>query len=268
MLNVFKIKRYAGLFLAGFLPTISFYIGMMYGLFIAIPCFIVSSVVSILIASLIIKNPFTSMLEGKGLMTFHIDSTGVVRPFIMDLQQPYVKAQSGSQLIDDVYDRESVLQLSPAVQKGVFKVEETENAKSGDKEIHMILTSEEFNKARFQLWQYPLLIYNAQIKSLVTKEFLSQNEKQAFSEHGILYLNRKMEELTSLIRDFGRYIVELSKPKTSILKSKWFIAILIGVIVIIVGILGYPLIQQFLGKGGSAAFNAISKGGGAAVVPQ
>ena len=265
MLNLFKLKRWAALFLAGFLPTIAFYIGMMYGIFIAIPCFIVSAVISILIASLILKNPFTSMLEGQGLLTFHIDSTGVVRPFLMALDQPYVRSKQGNTLIEDVYDRECVLSVAPPSKCGLL---ETKENAQGDKEIHIILNSNDFNKARFQMWQYPLLIYNGQLKSLVTKEFLSQNEKQAFSEHGILYLNRKMEELTSLIRDFGRYIVELSKPTTSIFKSKWFWIVIIFVGVVIAGLFGYPIIQQLMGKTGSSAISAISNAGGAAVIPQ
>ena len=52
-------------------------------------------------------------------------------------------------------------------------------------------------------------------------------EKDTFAEHGVLYLNRKMEELTSVVRDFGRHVVETLKPKQSLFKNKWVIVIII-----------------------------------------
>jgi len=244
MLNIFKIKRWAGIFVACFLPAISFYIGMMYGLLFGIGAFFISSIISIFASSMLLRNPFTQMLEGKGLLTLKIDSTGVIQPFIMSLHQPYVKSILNREKIDDVYDRETVLSTSPPLKMGEVKINSETN------EIDIKLKTNEFNRARFQMFQYPTLIYNAQLKSLVTKEFISSREKEAFAEHGILYLNRKMEELTSQIRDFGRYIVEMTKPKTSLLKSKWIWIIIIGLMVFVAVMLGYPLIKEFMASSG------------------
>lgn len=267
-LNVFRIKSYAALFAVGFLPTIAFYIGTMYHLLVGLACFLVASIVGILIGRLILKNPFTEMLEGSGIMTFHIDSTGIIRPFIMKMAQPFVRARIGNALVEDVYDRETVLQMTEPITGGTFIKQKTADGK--DYEIDIKITTETFNKTRFAMFQYPVLLYNGQIKSLVTKEFLSSQEKVAFSEHGILYLNRKMEDLTSAMLNFGRYIVDLSKPKSDFLKSKWFMIIIIAVVIFVMVALGWPLLKQLMGSGGGSMLSAmggIFKGGGA-VVPQ
>jgi hypothetical protein len=96
------------------------------------------------------------------------------------------------------------------------------------------------------------LLYNEQIGAFITKEFLSNIEKDTFAEHTVLYLNRIMEELTSVMRDFARYVIESLKPKGSIFGSKWFWIIILIVGLILAGLLAPSLIKSIKGMMGTA----------------
>ena len=102
------------------------------------------------------------------------------------------------------------------------------------------------NEARFAMFHFPVILYNDQLKSVITKGELSKTEKNTFAHHSVLYLNRQMEALTFAIRDFGRYIVETMKPKTDIFKSKVF-WIIIAVVVIILLALFAPAVMNAIG---------------------
>lgn len=247
-LNVFVIKKWSALLLAGFLPTIAFAIGLLfYSFWIGLIMFLMVALFGVLIGSMVLKNPFTDMLEGKGLMVLNIDSTGIIKPFIVGLDQPYVRGRLGSNKVDDVYNRETVLSLAQPVKQGVaYPVK----AKEGGGMI-LRIPQKEFNASRFGIFHYPCLIYNAQVKSLVTKDFLSGREKEAFAEHGVLYLNRKLEELTSSVRNFGRHIVDLTRPKTELLKNRWVQVIIMIMIIVLIALFAKPLIQQISSGGGT-----------------
>jgi hypothetical protein len=249
--NVFTLKKYGTLILAGFLPTISFTIGMVfYGLWMAIGLFMIGTAAGLIVGRILLRNPFTDMLEGKGLLIFNLDSTGIIRPFIVTLNQPYVSgALNKTEQVNDVYDRSAVLSLAPPVKEGEAVIQ-------GDK-IKIELDQGEFNRSRYGMFHYPVLLYNAQVKSCITKDFLSDQEKTSFAEHGVLYLNRKLEELTSVVRDFGRYVVELTKPKESIWNNRWVKFAAIILLVIIVILFAKPIITAFMDIGGTAA-SAIS----------
>lgn len=260
MINPFKIKKFAAFILAAFLPAITFYIGVVYYSFmIALIMLLFTSGLVLFLGSILISNPFRSMLEGKGLLVFNIDSTGVIRPFNVYLNQPYVKGKLGKDEVNDVYDRAAVASLAEPGKKGG-----TGSWKDG--KLNIELDENEFNKNRFGMYQYPVLIYNSQVKSLLTKDFLSDQEKSSFAEHGVLYLNRKMEELTSIIRDFGRYVVELTKPKDNIFQKAWFWIVIVVVIAIIIALFAKPLISTISGTASNAG-TAI-QGASGAVIPR
>lgn len=264
---MFMIKRWGAFLLTGFLPVMFYMIGeMYYGFLWGIGIMMLGLLFAVYIGGVMIRNPFTMMLEGQGLLALNIDSTGVIRPFIVGLDQPFVKGHLDGQKVTDVYDREAVLSLALPVQGGNAITIKNPIVQPINKGVILDIGEEAFNRSRFGLYHYPVLIYNAQLKSLLTKDFLSGQEKQAFAEHGVLYLNRKMEELTSIIRDFGRYVVELTKPQTSIFQNKYFWIIIVVFCIIMLILFGKPLIEGITSTG-QAAMGA-AKSASAPVVPQ
>lgn len=260
-LNVFVIKKYAALIMAAFLPVLAYTIGMVfYGFWIGFGLLALFMIFSVLLCNKLLSNPFTAMIEGKGLLCLNIDSTGIIKPFILKVIQPYVTGKLENTPINDVYNRSTVLSLANPVTEGTA----TEEKEGG---ITLRINQDQFNQSRFGLYHYPTLIYNGQLKSLVTKDHLSEKEKSGFAEHGILYLNRKMEELTGVLRDFGRYVVELTKPKGSIFQNKWFWIVVIFVVIVLVLLVAPTIIKQFGGMAGTVGeqFNNMKD---AAVIPR
>jgi hypothetical protein len=232
MFNMFVLKRYSALILSSFIPTIMFVVGIQFYTFImALVLFFVGMLITLIIGNVMLQNPFSAMLDGKGLLVLDLNSTGVIQPVIFGIEQPYVKGKIKGKEVVDVYDRETVQQLSEPIKGGIATIK--------DSKISFELDKDTFNKGRFGMYNYPVLLYNSQLNTLITKDFLSESEKQAFAEHGVLYLNRKLEELTSSTRDFGRYVVELFKPKEggflSGLLGNWvFWVMIIGGIILLV----------------------------------
>jgi len=250
--NLFKIRKYAALILNSFISVILFVIGNMYYGFVGGVGFMFGGLlVGIVLGLLLLKNPFSDMLEGKGIMVLNIDSTGIIRPFIVAVASPYIRGWFNKRPIEDVFDRATVSHLTTPEKNSNNAIV---NKNGG---ITIELDEKTYNDGRFALFHFPVLIWNDQIKSIITKDFLSEKEKDAFSEHGVLYLNRKVEELTATMRDFGRYVVETLKPTTSIFQSKWFWIIIVIVGVILLGLFAPIIYKTMVGFVGGAG-NSIS----------
>jgi hypothetical protein len=104
-------------------------------------------------------------------------------------------------------------------------------------------------------------VFNSVLGTIITKEFLSSQEKHAFAEHNILYTNKVLHDLNMNIKDFARHVVESLKPKSSFLASKWT-WIIIVILIVLMALLFLPsIIEQF---GNAAGGGAISQAAGAA----
>lgn len=258
MLNVFKLRKWGGLLFMGLFTVICFFIGLkFYNFWIALILMGVGLLVGILVANLMIKTPFRDMVEGKGILVANLDSTGILRFSLVGLQSPYIAGKLGIDKIKDVWDRSTVAQIAAPVRNRIKAEKIVRGEKKGG--IKIVLDEREYNEARFALFHFPLLIWNNQIKSLITKDFLAEKEKGTFAEHGILFLNRRVEELTSQIRDFARYVVESTKPKKSIWQNKWILIVIIFFVVLML-IMFLPVIINALkgvwGNAGGAVSNA------------
>jgi hypothetical protein len=243
MINMFLFKKWAALILNGFLPMVSFgiclfFFGFWWGLAIGTVILLGTCFLS----AAFLANPFTKMVEGKGILVLPVSSTGVIRPFIVKAQAPYIVAKN----FKDIFNRSAIHNLA-APQEAATPYET-------DKQGGLIikLTDEELNRGRFALYHYPVLLWNEQIKSVLTKDFLSGLEKESFAEHGVLYLNRLMEDLTSSVRDFGRYIVELTKPKEGGFLKNWGWLIIIIALAILAAMFLPAIMNAVKGFSGTA----------------
>jgi hypothetical protein len=259
MFNVYKIRKWASLVIAGSLPVVSFATASIFISFWAgITAFIISLLIVVVIGSFMLKNPFQDLLEKKGLLCMNLDSTGIINFFILGLKSPYIVGRHKGEQIKDVFNRNAVLQISPPLPP---EKNNSNYSTNDEATLNVSIDKEIYNKSKFAFMQYPVLIWNSQVKSFLTKDFLSQQEKNIFAEHSVLYLNRLVEDLTSSTRDFGRYVVELTKPKTSFLQSKWFwIILIVGLVVI--GLLFAPSIIEAVRGGAESTISAASSGGG------
>jgi len=267
LINPFVIKKWAALLLVGFFTVISFYIGILYlNFWWAMGIMLVALLIISFLASALLSNPFTKMMEGSGILVMNLDSTGVIRFSIVKLRPPFVYGKIGKEEINDVWDRSTVLQIEAPKTNKIFAEKVMQGQKRGGLRIE--IDEKEYNDSRFALFHYPVLIWNDQMKSLITKEWISKEEKDTFAEHGILYLNRKLEELTMLIRDFARHTAEQMRPKISIFKNKWVWIAVVVLMVILVAMFLPPVINIVSKNFAGQAESAIGSIGSQAVIPR
>lgn len=296
MLNPFVVRRWIAITVACFVPTITFYTMLIsLGFWWALVGFLAALTLSMLLTTPLLRNPFTKMLEGGGLMAFDLNSTGIITPFLVRVLPPFITGKIYGKKIRDTWDREITFQLSEpkgaramwagekleitlteeqfkklvvqtdntyklVLDREAFKDKLDLNIKNGKIQIKkgakaewkngkllIELDEETYNSGKFALYHRPLLIWNSVLNSFVTKEGLSNDEKKTFAEHLVLYLNRLMEELSSLTRDFARYVVESLKPKESAWGKWWVWIIVIVLIGILVAMFLPAIIQQVQG---------------------
>jgi len=253
-LNLYKVKKYAALGICGFIPTILFLFGIQGFTFIeALGFFALGLIVAVVIANKMLANPFTDMLEGKGLMVLGLDSTGVIPSFIAKVKEPFLTANFNGKSIVDIFDRKLIQYFRPPVHVEAEKelnVTRTYTNEDGEKvtekgdylTIHLPLKQEA--KAMFSFMHYPMLIYNKNLETFVTKEMLESKEALVFKEHLVLYLLKKVENLTDTVRDFARHVIEQSKPGLlgRLFGSGAITWIIIIAVVIVLGVLLFPII--------------------------
>lgn len=115
-INMFKVKRWGATILSSMLPVILFYIGLIsYGFIGGMIFLLVSIILVIPLTGLLLRNPFSQMVEGKGILTMNIDSTGIMAPFLVGVQAPYIRGMFNKTPVNDIFDREAVWHMAHPV---------------------------------------------------------------------------------------------------------------------------------------------------------
>lgn len=272
LLNQFVLKKYMALILVGCLSVITFFtVTVYYGFVYGILGFLVALIISVFLGSLLLKNPFQDVLEGQGVLFIDMSSTGILQPTIFYVQDEYLRGKLHGSALEDVFDRNAIHHLSfPKKASKMAYFVPGEAAAPGKAEVPPVLRfdfhKEDFNNSRFQLYHLPVVLYNHQLKSVLTKDFFAVKETQAFAKHNILYMNRKVQELVSSLLNFGRYVVEQTKPKGNFLQSKWVWIIAIVAFAVMAVIFAPSIINTVSGFSGNAGA-AVSTASSAVKVP-
>lgn len=244
LINFFKIKKYAALFLMAFFPTLAFFLSLLkLGDFIyATLIFLGVTIFMMLITSRLISHPLLQLLEGKGFLAIKLDSTGVILPFICQVIPPYVKGRLGKKEVEDVWDRKAVYYIKPPKEGKITIAED----KEGNRYEVIILgkAGEDKHDKLFGFEGFPTFIYNEALGTFLTKQALAKFEDEALVKHTIFYVSKKVDELLMQIRDFARYVVEQTKPKKKFFGlGNWFWLIVIAVLILL-GILILPMFMD------------------------
>lgn len=260
MINPFILKKYLALTISAMVPLMCFYISSSYyGLYYGLGFLVLGLILSYIICSMLLKNPFTLMLEGRGFLTLDLSSTGIIIPFITNLnpkEKRFIIGRPNNKELEDIFDRNTVLQISEPI-----KLKKAMEEKDGILTIK--LDKKAYNSARFSMLHYPVLIWNSQLNSLLTKDFLSDNEKSMFAEHTVLYLHQKTKQLIDASTNFGRHVVDLLKPKNEFLKSGWVWVIIIGALIVIAFMFAPKIVSMFQSQlGGTGVLENLNQPSG------
>ena len=182
-----------------------------------------------IIMNLMMRHPFIDLLSGEGLLVLTFDSTGVIKPYIAKVMSPFISTVIDGQKQDTIFDRDTVFYT------GLPGKAEIRANDPSDGFIHydMKVKKGEETSITFGFLHYPTFIFNKNMGAFLTKDALGRMETEAVIKHLVLYLKKKTEELTSIMRDFARYVIEMSRPKANMfagLFGNWFfwVALVIG----------------------------------------
>lgn len=254
------------LFMLVFFPTIKFYTIKIAGesyrvmyldimnVMISISVAVVSIVILLLLGNRWLRHAFTNMLEGKGLVTLVLDSTGVIGSFNVQVDAPKMKGSvRGIPDIEDIYDtdmlhRLMVPQNASMTQAVTFEKDENNQLKFGDEVDVIVLPPKEKRYDFLHMFENrPVFIFNKVMNKFLSRDALANYEKDIEIKHNALNILRKVQETDTNFRNFGRYVAETSKPmKPSFFKSKYVKYIIIAAVVGLIMFIIFMFVPGFL----------------------
>jgi hypothetical protein len=282
MPNLYTVKETGALLLTGILPTIMFFFFLLfgYGVVYSLVAWGVAIAICVVIYKVMVRHPLVSVAKGSGLMGMTFDSTGVIEPFLVKVMPPFIEGEIKSQKKKAVslFDREAIMYMK----LGKNGPPQAEMTQMGEKEIPKDLWKDDPDFIHYDLkipkgketditfsfMQYPCFIYNKNMGAFLTKSALSKIETEGVIKHLVLYLKVKTEELTSIMRDFARYVIEMTKPKTSFLAGKmgYIVWIVFGAAILLLVVMFGPSIASLIGPALGGAKGAV--GSAASQLPQ
>lgn len=207
---------------------------------------ILGALIGILLFNLLTSHALTDLIEGSGILCLTFDSTGVIDPFILKVNPPLLSNKKRG--ISTLFDRSMFFYLKapqtanlynvPPLATGETPAIPSANPNFEDYIIRMPKSKQ--NSLTFAFKQFPCLIFNKNSETFLSKDFLCSGEESAMMKHQVLYLKRKTEELTSVMRDFARYVIELTRPQKSLM-SNWLFWAAIIIFVLIIGYLAITI---------------------------
>jgi hypothetical protein len=209
---------------------------------------VVTAIVLMIIGNRWLRHAFTSMLEGKGLLTFILDSTGLIGTFNVRVDSPKMRGilpQKNLADIEDIYDTDLMHRLmvpkdTTMTQAITFEKDDNGDLKFGETVDVIVLPKEnEKYEHLFSFENRPVFIFNKVMRKFLSRDALAKYEKDIEIKHNALNILRKVQETDTSFRNFGRYIGENIKPgKRGFLASSLVKYILLaGVIGLIVFII-------------------------------
>jgi len=216
------------IFLLIFFPTIKFYTleGMQFmyldlmNVFISIIASIVTAIIIIIIGNRMMRHAFTDMLEGKGLFTMILDSTGLIGSFNVKVMAPKMKGVFSKNVppIEDTYDMDLLHRLlvpkNAGMTKGYYYTKNENDEIVLDKQVDVIVLpeKEDVPKHSFMFENRPVFIFNKVMNKFLSRDALAKFEKDIEIKHNALNILKKVQETDVNFRNFGRYIGENIKP--------------------------------------------------------
>lgn len=226
-------------------------------------CIIITIVVGVIIIGVgnrFLRHPLLSMLEGKGLLAWILDSTGLIGTFMVDVNAPKLlgkKPGLKNMDLEENYDTDIMHRIifpkaAPLTTGYQISKDITGKMNITEKKILVLPDEESKHDTFFKFESVPVFIYNKVMGMFLSRDILAKNEKDIQLKHSSLNILYKLGSLDAVFRDFGRYAGEVLRPKKEGLFSRvpWLkYAIIAIVIIMIVLVLVMLLVPGLLNAG-------------------
>ena len=263
------MKKISMFLLLGIFPLLVYLILTVFGINLMESALIAIffALILIVITHKITDSPFLRMFEGStyGALTF--DSRGKIDFFDVKLVNGTFKADYLGELISVPFNQGFFFRISQIFGKGKIeeKVVKTDAiSKTGvplkreDKEIlTLTLEKDKYNTALFKT-DFPILFYNRELKSFITKEWLHTHEKKDMLIAMGYEVNKQIKEYNKTASGITRMIVDLIGSKFK--KQSWVIML---ILIIVLGAAVWYMWPTLSETFGGTIDNATSAIGGA-----
>lgn len=242
-------------FLMVFFPTIKYQelegYNFMYldpvNIVIAIAAAMLAVVVIIIIGNKQLRHAFTDMLEGKGLIAFILDSTGLLATFNVKVNAPKMTGifkNKNIPPIEDIYDIDMMQRLVVPKDAGMTKAYTFTKDETGIKlgepvDVLILPKGDDKYEKLFAFENRPVFIFNKVLNKFMSRDALAKYEKDIEIKHNALNILKKVQETDVNFRNFGRYLGDQLKPgKTGFFSSSLMkyvvIAAIVGMVIFMV----------------------------------
>lgn len=251
MVNLFKAKKWAVLTLPGMISVFILVLLLFLNTdaITAIGISFFALLIFAFIGTILLAHPLISYLEGNGYNVWDLNSTGVIRNFVVAPKLPMIQGRHNGENIERIFDRETIWYLGNP---------ETALSKKVPEGLLLFLPNSMMPSANFMANGHPTLIWNSNMNSFMTKELLSSFETNSFIRHIVLDLLKKQEDIRFNLRDFVRYVVNSLRPKIGFLESNpWIIWVVVVALIALLGYFMWPSLSTLFGGAVSNAGNVI-----------
>lgn len=254
----FVFKKLLGLFLVGALPLLVFsssYVLAGADLLLSLALGFSVLFVFVLVSHFfVITHPLLKLIETNKLPVMTIDSNGVIRWYLATPKPPEISFFNGFKTISQLISRFSTFYLL-APQNATLKVDGdvVQVVDENNNKVASFKKSEAITN-RFDFFGMPCFLYNSHLETLLTKDFLHQQEKNLFAEHNALYITRKVEEISQNAKLNADYAIALlGRAKFNI--PDWVKWVLVGLLLVGIAYVAYPHVMKLVFGAGSAVSN-------------
>lgn len=238
-----------GLIMVCTVPFFMFVIGVILNVNIIYSAigWILGLVVMIVIFQRLTAHPLNSLIEGKGFLCISISSNGIIDMFLLTTRPPYVENKERG--IKTLYDRAKVFYMHAPKDADITEIKRglvDKPIKHNKKAFLISYDKDDETGITYAFKQYPCMIWNASTKAFLSKDFLNSGELSNELMHMVQHIRDTTEDLNNNMRDFGRYAVELTRPKGKLWENKIFL-LMMGLFVLFVVIMGIMFLPDLIG---------------------
>lgn len=212
---------------------------------------LITILLSAFIGIQIIKEPFTEMLKGGGVLVFDISSPGFIQPYVAQVKLPYLNIKTKQGWFQSVYNR-TIGNYFKTPKKMV--IEENFDEKTGEKKMQFTVNEEEFTNNNFALGNKPLFLWNSKINAFLTKEMVGNMETTLMTEHLALVTLEQQKKLSDDIKNLTRSVVDHFAPSAfgELIQNPVFRILVIVVVIILLILLLGPQLPKIFGYADTA----------------
>jgi hypothetical protein len=250
-MNLYFGLRTASYFIASVFPLLAFVCVsfFLHDLMLAVLTACVICFFSAILGRIITGNSFIGMLEGSGILTLSINSSGNITPYLATTDSKNLTLKTPKKLFTSIYDRTIGF---------YFKSPKKASVEVTEEKLIIELEKEKFSTSYFKLMDKPVLIWNEKTQSFLTKQSLCDTENTMLADYLSLVTLTKIDALglplTQLTKTFSEYF----KPASflAMFDNPWvkgiFIFLIILAVVAVVVMFGPEFLNIIQGIGAEA----------------